>query len=443
MHPILRKTVFIWLFSALSFALSAQTEAQGDALFRAANYEEAADVYGRLLSRQPSNPLYLYRYARCAQETGRTAEAITYFERAGERYPLRNYYLGELYLRVYRFREAEQAFVRYQQTIRPDHERYAATEQGIERAGYLQRQLQRTEDVRFLDRTLLAATAWPETVSRQLTAGQIDSIGYTNARGDLRLYSDSGQLFQVVRLLDAWSEPEALPFRGEHPFLLPDGVTLYFAAPGEIGGLDLYVTRRNTESNTWLNPTLVSMPYSSLANDLFYGIDESHGLGYLVSERGDSVELLRFAYSEEKQYLKDSTEAQQCRMARRELLRPFSAEEQAEQPAAEADTTADEAEEDAFQLVISDEVIYTELDDFRSDSARVLYLQYQQIEADIEAEQEELSRQRAAWQQADEAQRDTTAGVILSLEKDLLRLGREARVLLQAVRREEQQTITK
>lgn len=54
------------------------------------------------------------------------------------------------------------------------------------------------------------------------------------------------QLYSRIRLLDGWSEPEPLTSLNEqgnvnYPFLMSDGITLYYASDGEgsLGGYDI------------------------------------------------------------------------------------------------------------------------------------------------------------------------------------------------------------
>lgn len=71
-----------------------------------------------------------------------------------------------------------------------------------------------------------------------------------------------------------------------YPFLMPDGVTLYYAAesPSGLGGYDIYMTRR-TDDGEYLQPQNVGMPYNSPANDYLLAIDEAAGIGWWATDR--------------------------------------------------------------------------------------------------------------------------------------------------------------
>ena len=69
------------------------------------------------------------------------------------------------------------------------------------------------------------------------------------------------------------------------PFLMSDGVTLYYAHDGEgsLGGYDIFLTRRSDDS--FLQPQNVGMPYNSPFNDYLLAIDETTGAGWWATDR--------------------------------------------------------------------------------------------------------------------------------------------------------------
>lgn len=127
---------------------------------------------------------------------------------------------------------------------------------------------------------------------------QRDSIGqYTNELKDHRLTIVFNTNDSINRLMESdyigneWTkatvaegfEDESVNF----PYLMPDGTTLYFAqkGPKSIGGYDLFVTRYDAESGSYLRAENIGMPFSSEANDYLYAIDETNQLGYFVTDR--------------------------------------------------------------------------------------------------------------------------------------------------------------
>ena len=106
----MKKIQLIIAFLLCITTISGQTAASADALFQDGDYAGAQDQYARLIKSYPNNALYLYRYARCAQELGDYPTAKQYFERSGNRYDLKHFHLGEVCLQLWYIDEAITAY---------------------------------------------------------------------------------------------------------------------------------------------------------------------------------------------------------------------------------------------------------------------------------------------------------------------------------------------
>lgn len=150
-----------------------------------------------------------------------------------------------------------------------------------------------------------------------------------NERQDKIYYSqgnaDTGfDLFTMDKLLDSFGNEKKLPasvnMAGDQafPFVLSDGLTLYFASTGDqsLGGYDLYVTRYNISTDAYLASNQLNMPFNSPFNDYMMAIDEEKGIGWFASDRyqqADSVCVYTFipnaqvimVESEDPHYLAD------------------------------------------------------------------------------------------------------------------------------------------
>ena len=120
-----------------------------------------------------------------------------------------------------------------------------------------------------------------------------DSIDYvfTNEEGDYKLWAQPDttgymHLVEASRLTDgSWSE--ATPLSEElsedcdaiYPFMMADGVTLYYADNGEnsIGGYDIMVATRDAADGSFLQPSNLGFPYNSPYDDYLLAIDELNG----------------------------------------------------------------------------------------------------------------------------------------------------------------------
>ena len=73
----------------------AQSASEAESLFNNKQYVKAKSMYEALLKKKPNDALNNYRLARCCYELKEYEEAIRYFERSGNRYTLKDYYLGD------------------------------------------------------------------------------------------------------------------------------------------------------------------------------------------------------------------------------------------------------------------------------------------------------------------------------------------------------------
>ena len=100
-------------------------------------------------------------------------------------------------------------------------------------------------------------------------------------------------IFYTDKIGGQWMKPTRIAaiddtyLQANYPFMMQDGVTLYFAAKGNhsIGGYDLFMTRYNSEQHSFYNPENIGLPYNSPSNDYLLAIDEVHELGWLVTDR--------------------------------------------------------------------------------------------------------------------------------------------------------------
>ena len=453
----MRKIYSLILFLACALLTMAQTHSSADKLFQAGDYTAAQEQYGKLLRSYPREALYLYRYARCAQELGDFPTALQYFDKAGDRYMLKYFYLGEIYLQQWHAEAAIEAYNKYLSSLTEPSERESYVAQQIARAEKLQRYLRRVERLEIIDSVLvpLNSSLITHGLSLSLEAGrlQYDSlggIGFTNQRGDHHLWSqriDSSQvLLSSHRLLDTWTTPDTLPATINFtacqisPYLLNDGVTLYFAAkdPNGLGGLDIYISRYNTATELYTAPENLGFPYNSPANEYMLILDENQGVGYLATDRfapQGYVHIYSWAIPEQRQYCRGMDPDTLAAYA--QLRAFYKAERLDNAPSEPSAPSAPSATHDAISFVINDSVIYTSVDDFLSPGARRLFMEWEQLQERLTKEQDQLELLRMQYMQAEETLQAELAPQILQLESDIVRLQERCWALPREIRQRE------
>ena len=165
----------------------------------------------------------------------------------------------------------------------------------------IQQMLAATQKVMFIDSMVVDKRHFISRIPLSADAGlleQTDSLGqFTNELKDHRLtaYFDKKDscihIAQSDYIANQWTAPVRVggisDSSANYPFLMPDGVTFYFAQKGEqsIGGYDIFVTRYDPETGSFLKAENIGMPFSSTANDYLYAIDEVNNLGYFATDR--------------------------------------------------------------------------------------------------------------------------------------------------------------
>ncbi|MBR0310657.1 MAG: tetratricopeptide repeat protein [Paludibacteraceae bacterium] len=443
-------TALLLAFSLCAFGQSAK---QADELFNAREYEQARAIYDALVRRQPNHPLYLYRAARCAQETGDLKAAEELFIKAGTKYPLRNFFLGELYYSQWRMEEALAAYDAVLPLLEEGNERRETVLQRMASAQVIARYLKHVSRVEVIGvrRMPKAALSGAYRIGDENGTLRIDSLGssFTTQRADRRYFSvsDSTRVILVgqQRLLQDWEAPDTLPAvinggtTNAYPFVLTDGATMYFSSDreGGLGGLDIYMTRYNAALGEWLPAENIGMPYNSPYDDYLYAADEHAGTAYFTTNRHcadtDSVEVYQIALGD-RTYLRGLAQDELVALARLDsLLLPATTAEgeptaagliNTQSPTAAGLSTRSQQQPsglssrsqqqpsgsttaiaDSIYFVLDDEHVYTSIDDFQNDSARVLYEQYMHLRHTQTQAEEMLDSLRHQYYDADAATR--------------------------------------
>lgn len=451
----MQKIIIFIVCVACSITLLGQTPSSADTQFKAGKYAEAQKAYKALIKSYPSNPLFSYRYARCAQELGDDSTAIEYFILSGNRYNLKHLYIGDSYLRLWNADAAIESYHRYQE--KEPEERQEYIQQKLAEAEKLQRYLRRVEKIQVIDSVEIAIDHMLDVVKLSAEAGHLSldsmhSIVYTNQRNDKRIWAthheDGRILLTSHRLMDHWSNSDTLPtsinFAADQcsPYLLSDGVTLYFAAEDEngIGGLDIYISRYNTTTETYTTPENIGMPYNSPANEYMMVIDEVHQVGYLATDRSSKpgfVHVYSFAIPEQKQYWRNLENNQLVKYAKLQQFELYTEDVAPSIEVTEVELpqiTEQSVEIGDFRFVINDSVVYYSIDDFQVSDAKDKYLEWKTVEAQLQTEAQQLTELRKDYAAADEIERKTLAPSIMQLEKNQYLLAQRCQSLLYDIR---------
>lgn len=437
------KYKFVFLFLIFIQASFCQSITEGDAYFNTKQFAKARLVYEGLLKKKPNDSYYNYRFALCCYELKDADKAIIHFEKSGIKFPLRNLYLGELYFNAYHFDESVLAYQNYINTLKLTDSKlteYQEKEKKAEKAAHL---MTRVEDIAIVDSVVVNKDVFLRFYKFNSELGSLkqekivlkgghkaDKIKYTTQRQDRVYYSDSinghMDLFTAYKLFDGWSQPTSIssvintPANENYPFLLADGVTIYFASDGEnsIGGYDLFITRYNPSTESYLAPENIGMPFNSPFNDYMMVIDEQRKLGWFASDRyqpSGKVIIYTFIPNRETSIIHSDDIIYVRRAAQLKVHRKvtnsvvdviISTENQLTEP------------EKPLKFVINDSIVYSNATQFKSEEAHKLWIDLQKLSLELDKKVKDLAELRAKYAQSiKETERATLAPKILELEK--------------------------
>lgn len=162
----------------------------------------------------------------------------------------------------------------------------------------------------------------------------------------------------------------------DYPFLMPDGMTLYYAATGDnsMGGYDIFMTRRTDDG--FLQPQNMGMPYNSPYNDYMLAIDETTGAGWFASDRSAApgkVTIYVFAPSQTRvNYPADDPMlAYHAQMSSLEISNSPAAAAARDRIASLGEDTGTHRHRYEFEIAMGNGRICRTLDDFHNRQARL------------------------------------------------------------------------
>lgn len=460
-----------FLFFCCLFA-KGQTLDDAKDWYQEGRYAEALPIFMAEYESNSKNAPLNQWLGVCLYESGRIVEAQKHLEFASNRkIPEAYIYLGELYAKLYRFEDSEKEFEKYQRAKRRDKTALEKLEQKRDYADRLQRAVNRTEDVQIIDSMAVSKQDFLKAYNLSVSSGALmpvyeffsdrsmtDETLYMNERKDKIYYSrgsdDSGiALFSMDKLMDTFGNEKRLPEpvnkEGNHayPYVLSDGLTLYFASTAEpsYGGYDLFVTRYNLASDSYLNPNQLNMPFNSPFNDYLLAIDEEKGVGWFASDRfqpADSVCVYTFIPNSQVQLIESDDAGYIARRARIASIADTWKEGADYAPLrtlARKKTVSKEEATGDFIFVINDQETYHTLSDFRDERARSLFSQALGYEKQLKDMNEDLSMKREQYAE-NGSSNSSLSTAILSLEKEVDSLFKEMESLKVQARNEEIRT---
>ncbi|EJX07485.1 hypothetical protein, secreted [gut metagenome] len=464
------------LFLLCSFVLGntyAQTLEQARALFSKGNYEKAKPVFQRYAKSSPSNGFYNYWYGVCCLKTGNPEAAVKPLEMAVKRrVPSGQFYLGQALNATYRFEEAVDCFEKHITDLKKRKQPIEEAVQWLEKSKADLRMLKGVENVCIIDSFVVTKKKFLDAYKISEESGKLYTFNdffqtesehpgtvYETEIGNKIYYSESGEagtldIFSKNKMQNEWGNKHSLPGNinaagnANYPYVMSDGVTIYYATDGDgIGGYDIFVTRYNSSLDTYLVPENVGMPFNSPYNDYMYVIDEFNNLGWFASDRyqpQDTVCVYVFIPNTTKETYnyENIDKTQLVRLAQIHSLKETWTDAARVEAARKRLETAIHYKPKThriidFEFVIDDNRTYYQFNEFRSVHAKQLFQQYRQKEKDYREQERKLENLRGQYTASNTTEKHRMAPAILDLEKRTMQMYEELQTLAVKVRNAE------
>lgn len=450
------KAYILGLMLAVGVAsMAAQSLEDAKELYRDGEYAQALPIFEKLLAKKSKDATLSHWTGVCLMKAGRYDEAIPLLKFGHSRKVIESpRYLAEIAFYQYRADDAAEYIDAYREALVKNKRQMPDEVEELERrVGKMRAMLDRVERIEIIDSIAVDAEdffkAYRLTAeSGSLNIAEVLPRGVKSVEGTVvympesknsmmwAMPDDEGKSVLVTSnvLSDGkWEYPhlmgKTLNEGGDanYPFMLSDGVTLYFANTGEnsIGGYDIFISRRDEDE--FFQPQNIGMPYNSPYNDYMLAIDEMTGVGWWATDRNQldgKVTIYKFIPKEMRENY-DIDEP---------LLRDYA------RISSYRDTWADDAdysdllmaieeidhnrkvEKHDFRFAMPQGVVYTRWADFKNADARNTMEEYIGVLNDYETTNTALQQLRRRYAEGATELSD----MILKMEEKL----RDDRVLL-------------
>jgi hypothetical protein len=320
----IRKPI-ISLFLAIGLSSGAVTLNEAKDMYLGGDFAGALPGFEEALQSKPKDPSLNQWVGVCLLRTGRQTEAVPYLEFADSKgITDAPRYLAEIEFYKYHFDKASNYIDKYEKGLKKVKksmpEDVEQLKSQIERGKTM---LDRVEKIVVIDSIAVNRENFFKAYRLSPEAGSIQSVSVLPAKFSVAdhttVYMPETKssmmwaapdsmlnyvLMSSTQLYDnTWEKPA--PLKGElemggdsnYPFMMPDGVTLYYANNGEesLGGYDIFISRKDEDG--FLQPQNIGMPYNSPYDDYLLAIDEITGVGWWATDRnhlGDDITIYIF-----------------------------------------------------------------------------------------------------------------------------------------------------
>ena len=305
------------------------------------------------------------------------------------------------------------------------------------------RMVSRCENIQIIDSLIIEKNDFlnaylfgEETGTLEKAAG---TVIYENQLKDRRYFGkkDENGYFRLntqLKIQDNWSEEKRLNLPSDttaddnFPFVMPDGLTIYYASTGNgsIGGYDIFVSRYNLNNDTYLAPNQMGMPFNSIYNDYLLVIDEVNDIGYFATDRFQPEgKVAIYTFLPNSEFVPFETEDEQALIDRARItsirdtwLPNVNYRNPLEKLQATIEKERHKVKKD-FTFIVNDNIVYYTLANFESDAAKNSFLQSKELQQKIQDLENRLDAQRMEFANGNSEKKQSLRSPILANEQRL------------------------
>lgn len=305
--------------------------------------------------------------------------------------------------------------------------------------------LRSTAKVMFIDSLVVDKDSFLARIPLNHESGYLyatkDGVnGYMNEFGNRTYYSaesDSARhLYSADKLGEDWEKGTMLDGIGDEyseqnfPFLMSDGITLFFAAKGKhsLGGYDIFTTMFDSQSGQFYVPQNYGLPFNSRANDYLLAIDEIDTIGWLVSDRfqpDGKVCIYTFVPTTPRQSF-DGEDISNEELSKYANLNAIDETWQfGNRKTAIVRLESMKAREEkkyntnAIAFAINDDTVYHDIHDFKSSNNRQLFLEWKGQKILLASEEEKLHKLRESYAKGNKSMQQRLQQEIIRTEENV------------------------
>jgi len=395
------------VFSTNVFAQGVEySSSQGEDWFNSGNYIDAEKAYAYLVEKYPKDQRYNYYLGICQLTTrSNVSESLKRLNLAKIKNVNKDvyFYLGRAHQLLYHFEEAISSFEKYISLVSKNDEKSEQARTYISECKDARKISLKIYGLTVLDKVkihesqLLKYYTPAKDVGHLYKNGEFFEAGvnpnhimFETERGDVVYFpmeansTDTLNIFKMEKLIDGWGDSKSLgspvnsPYNDAYPFLATDGLTFYFASdrPGGFGGFDIYKVFYDSDSQSFMDPVNMGVPFNSPDDDFLFVSDDFNKVAWFASNRetyGDSLMVYTIKWDGTQvrsmvENVNDITVAAQ-----------LSVTSKGDGLATKAQNTANtnyrkrNVKEELFNFVINDTIHYTSFENFKNPEAQKLF----------------------------------------------------------------------